>query len=87
MLKREHTTIVETVKPKRKRGKQMNEPRNNYTYHFILGDRIIHGGITIDPERREREHQLDWPGGYLQIIGGPMSESEARAWEKINGYT
>ena len=57
-----------------------------YTYHFIVNGHIVHGGITIDPQRREQEHRLDWPGGILQIVGGPMPELDARAWERANGY-
>ena len=57
-----------------------------YTYHFIVGGRIVHGGITIDTQRRQQEHQQTWPAGTLRIVGGPMSEANARAWERLNGY-
>ncbi len=52
---------------------------NWYTYHFISDGRILHGGITTDPKRREAEHRQKWPSGFLQIAGGPMTESKARA--------
>lgn len=58
-----------------------------YTYHFIVGGNIVHGGITTDPKRREEEHQRRWPAGYLSVVSGPMSEMNARAWEKANGYS
>ena len=57
-----------------------------YTYHFVVGGRIVHGGITTDPKRREQEHRQKWPKGALRIVGGPMSEAAARAWERRNGY-
>lgn len=59
---------------------------NYYTYHFIVAGRIIHGGITNNPQRRENEHRSTWPGGYLQIVGGPMTEASARLWERVNGF-
>ena len=31
-----------------------------YTYYFIVGGRIVHGGITIDTQRRQQEHQQTW---------------------------
>ncbi len=58
-----------------------------YTYHFIVNGQIVHGGITTDPKRRENEHQATWPYGRLSIVGGPMTEAEARLWERLNGYS
>lgn len=62
-----------------------------YTYHFVVIDSrggltVVHGGITTNPARREREHREKWPNGSLRIVGGPMSESAARAWERKEGY-
>jgi len=57
-----------------------------YTYHFIVGGRIVHGGITTDTQRREQEHKQKWPIGVLCVVGGPMSEAAARAWERQNGF-
>ena len=59
---------------------------NYYTYHFIVNGRIVHGGITANPRRREQEHQREWPNGRLHIVGGPMSEQAARAWERRHGF-
>ncbi len=60
---------------------------NYYTYIFIVNGNTVHGGITTDPERREGEHQQKWPTGHMQIVGGPMSEKDAREWERRNGYS
>ena len=57
-----------------------------YTYHFKVNGRIVHGGITTDLDRREQEHQRKWPQGKIFKVGGPLSESAARAWEKSQGF-
>jgi predicted GIY-YIG superfamily endonuclease len=55
------------------------KPRNYYKYYFKEGNKIIHGGITTDLERREQEHQqkvsvlpthLSWnrPKDYVCLI-------------------
>ena len=62
---------------------------NYYTYHFYVGSTVVHGGITTDPRRRESEHRQKpgWSRGRLHIVGGPMTEAQARQWEKDNGYS
>ena len=60
---------------------------NYYTYRFYVAGNEVHGGITTDPQRREREHQQRWPTGYMRIVGGPMTEAQARLWERQNGYS
>ena len=60
---------------------------NYFTYHFMVNGRIVHGGITTDTERRETEHRQKWPNGTLVVVGGPMSEEDARQWEKDNDYS
>jgi len=50
-------------------------------YHYYQGGVKRHSGITNDPQRREQEHQRTWPGGYLQVATGWMTEAQARAWE------
>lgn len=61
--------------------------RNWYTYHFKVGDRIVHKGITQDLARRETEHQQQWPSGHIVQVGGLKTEDEARAWEKEQGVS
>lgn len=58
-----------------------------YTYYFVVKWRIVHGGITRNPRRREAEHRRKWPNGFLRIVGGPMTEAQARHWERTNGYS
>jgi len=50
-------------------------------YDFLVGTKIVHSGITNDPERRETEHKQRWPNGHLRVVTGPMTEPGAREWE------
>lgn len=65
----------------------MGTPRDTYKYQFKIGNKIVHGGITDDLERREDEHQQKWPSGHIRQIGRKTTEDVAREWEKENGYT
>lgn len=65
----------------------MAKPRNTYKYHFKVGNKIVHGGITDDLERREMEHQEKWPKGHIKKVGRKTSEEAAREWEEEKGFT
>ncbi|MDA2915527.1 hypothetical protein MYX64_01555 [Nitrospinae bacterium AH_259_B05_G02_I21] len=65
----------------------MAKPRNTYKYHFKVGNKIVHGGITDDLERREVEHQNQWPKGHIKQVGRRTTEDAAKEWEKEKGYT
>ena len=56
-------------------------------YLFKDGNRIVHGGITKDPERRELEHQQKWPNGHMIKVGWSKSLKVAREWEAEKGFT
>jgi predicted GIY-YIG superfamily endonuclease len=43
-----------------------NAPRDTYKYHFKVGNKIVHGGITTDLERREKEHHQENPEGHIK---------------------
>ena len=62
-------------------------PRDTYKYQFKIGNKIVHGGITNDLERREQEHQQKSPGGHIKQVGRKTTEEAARDWEKKKGYT
>ena len=62
-------------------------PRIWNKYVFTVGNRIRHGGITADLERRERELQRTWPKGHIVKVGRRTTESAARKWEKDHGYS
>lgn len=67
----------------------MTTPRDTYKYYFKLGNKIVRGGITIDLERREQEHQQQpgWGKGHIFKVGNITTEEAARQWEKDNGFT
>ncbi len=61
--------------------------RDTYKYQVRVGRKIVHGGITKDPERRLEEHRQEWPNAKLTIVGRLTTETAARKWEKDKGYT
>ena len=64
------------------------KPRKYYKYHFKRGNKILHGGVTDDLERREGEHQRDINSkGHISQVGRRTSEEAARQWEKDKGFT
>ena len=65
----------------------MGKPRNTYKYVFNVGNKIVHGGITDDLERREQEHQQRWPKGHIKRVGHRTTEEAARKWEGAKGYS
>ncbi len=65
----------------------MAKPRDTYKYQFKVGNKIVHGGITDDLERREAKHQQKWPKGRIKQVGPRTTERVAREWAKDKGYT
>ncbi len=61
--------------------------RDTYTYDFKVGNKIVHSGITNDPERREQEHKQRWPSGHMKVIGTAKTEEGARKWEATKEKT
>jgi len=61
--------------------------RDTYKYHFKVGNKIVHGGITDDLERREQEHQAKWSKGHIKQVGRQTTEDAAREWEKENDFS
>lgn len=64
----------------------MSKKRDMYKYQYKIGNKIKHGGITNDLERREQEHQQQWPGGHIKQVGRRTTEEAARNWEEEKGY-
>ena len=64
----------------------MGKKRDTFKYQFKKGNKILHGGITDNLERREAEHQQKWPDGKIKQIGRKTTEEAARKWEVENGY-
>lgn len=58
--------------------------RDTYKYHFKIGNRIVHTGITNDIDRREVEH-LSEPGrskGHIKQVGLRTTREAALKWEQ-----
>ena len=55
-----------------------------YKYHFKLGNKIVHTGITYDIDRREAEHRLEpgWDKGHIKQVGLRTTRAAAREWEQ-----
>lgn len=59
----------------------MLKKRDTYKYHFKVGKKIVHGGITNDLDRREHEHQQTRPKGHIVQVGRRTTKDAARQWE------
>ena len=56
--------------------------RDTYKYHFKQGNKILHTGITIDLERREKEHQSKFgETGHIKQVGIATTRDAALKWE------
>lgn len=69
------------------KGRKETKVRRTYKYQFKVGNKIVHGGITEDLERREQEHKQTWPKGRIKQVGRRTTEEAARTWERKKGYT
>jgi len=59
--------------------------RGTYKYQLKYGKRVVHRGITSDMNRREREHQADYPGSQIRQVGRRTTREAALAWERDGG--
>lgn len=65
----------------------MGKQRDTYKYVFKCGNRIVHGGVTKDLQRREQEHKRqECPDGHIKQVGRRTTEEAARHWEKEKGF-
>jgi len=64
----------------------MSNVRDTNKYYFKIGNKIVHGGITNDLERREQEHKQKWPNGHILKVGNITTEEGARNWENEKGF-
>lgn len=56
--------------------------RNTYKYDYKIGNKIRHSGITVDLDRREKEHQARWPSGHISQVGRATTREAAEKWEE-----
>ena len=62
------------------------EIRDTFKYQFKVGNKIVHGGITNDLERRELEHRKKWPRGHIVQVGRCTTLEAARKWKRKMRY-
>ena len=62
----------------------MATSRTMYKYHFKLGNKIVHTGITKDIDRREAQHRRreGWERGHIKQVGTRTTREAARTWEE-----
>ena len=59
--------------------------RDTYKYHLRSGGGIVHRGITNDLNRREQEHQTEYPGSQIKQVGRRTTREAALEWERNGG--
>lgn len=59
--------------------------RDTFKYHFKIGNKILHRGITNDLDRREQEHQQKWPNGHIMKVGNRTTREGGLNWEAEGG--
>ncbi len=59
--------------------------RDTYKYHLKNGQRIVHRGITNDLNRREQEHQVEYPRSKIKPVGRRSTRGAALKWERDGG--
>ena len=59
--------------------------RDTYKYQLKTGHRAVYRGITYDLERREVEHQKDFPGTVIKQVGRRTTREAALKWERNGG--
>ena len=64
----------------------MSKPRSIYKYHFKVGNKIVHRGITSNLEQRERGHKIVRSSGHIKQVGRRTTREAARRWEKGGGF-
>ena len=62
----------------------MATDRDTYKYHFKIGNKIVHTGITYDIDRREAEHKREqgWGKGHIKQVGLRTTRDAATEWEQ-----
>lgn len=59
--------------------------RDTYKYHLKSGKRIVQRGITNDLNRREQEHETEYPGSQIKQVGRRTTREAALEWERNGG--
>jgi len=59
--------------------------RDTSKYHLVKDRKVVHRGITNDLDRREIEHQAEFPGAKIQKIGRVTTREGGLRWERAGG--
>jgi predicted GIY-YIG superfamily endonuclease len=59
--------------------------RDTYKYHLKDGKQVVYRGITNDLNRRELEHQEQYPETRIKRVGRRTTREAALAWERNGG--
>jgi len=59
--------------------------RDTFKYHLKDGKTIVHRWITNDLDRRENEHQGEFPNAQIQQVGRRVSREAGLKWERDGG--
>ena len=60
-----------------KRKRSLRAPRDSHRYTLRDGNKISYFGITMDPKRREAEHQRSGKTGKMRVEGPAVSRESA----------
>ena len=62
----------------------MSTNRDTYKYYFKIGNKIVHVGITIDIDSREKDHKNKpgWSKGHIKQVGLRTTREAAIEWER-----
>ena len=63
----------------------MAKPKIAFKYQLKKGSKVVHRGITSDLERRETEHQAQYPGAKIKQVGRRTTRDAALRWEREGG--
>lgn len=63
----------------------MAKSRSTNKYHLIKDRKVVHRGITDDLDRREREHQQEFPNSHIKKIGRTTTREAGLDWERKGG--
>jgi len=61
------------------------DEKNTYKYQLKVGRKVILRSITYDLNRREAEHQDEFPGSRVEQTGRKTTRKAALQWERHGG--
>ena len=67
------------------KGAVMAKQKTTYKYHLRQGKKVVHRGITDDPDLRENEHKKQYPGAVFTRVGRKTTLAAALRWEREGG--